>query len=46
MKDPRFHSSTQHNFMEHHYVVLELKMATHTNILAWRIPWIEEPGRL
>ena len=21
-------------------------MATHSNILAWRIPWIEEPGRL
>ena len=21
-------------------------MATHTNILAWRIPWTEEPGRL
>ena len=21
-------------------------MATHFSILAWRIPWIEEPGRL
>ena len=21
-------------------------MATHSNILAWRIPWTEEPGRL
>ena len=21
-------------------------MATHSNILTWRIPWIEEPGRL
>ena len=21
-------------------------MATHSNILAWRIPWPEEPGRL
>ena len=21
-------------------------MATHTSILAWRIPWTEEPGRL
>ena len=21
-------------------------MATHSNILAWRIPWREEPGRL
>ena len=21
------------------------EMATHSNILAWRIPWMEEPGR-
>ena len=21
-------------------------MATHSSILAWEIPWIEEPGRL
>ena len=25
---------------------LEEGMATHTRILAWRIPWTEEPGRL
>ena len=25
---------------------LEKGMATDSNILAWRIPWIEEPGRL
>ena len=25
---------------------LEEGMATHSSILAWRIPWIEEPGRL
>ena len=25
---------------------LEEGMATHSNILAWRILWIEEPGRL
>ena len=25
---------------------LEEKMTTHYSILAWRIPWIEEPGRL
>ena len=24
---------------------LEKGMATHSNILAWRIPWTEEPGR-
>ena len=25
---------------------LESEMATHFSILAWRIPWTEEPGRL
>ena len=24
----------------------EKAMATHSSILAWRIPWAEEPGRL
>ena len=27
-------------------VPLEKEMATHSNILAWRIPWTEEPGGL
>ena len=25
---------------------LEKEMATYSNILAWEIPWIEEPGGL
>ena len=25
---------------------MEKEMATHSSIPAWRIPWIEEPGRL
>ena len=25
---------------------LEKEMATHSGILAWEIPWTEEPGRL
>ena len=25
---------------------LEKEMATHSSILAWKIPWKEEPGRL
>ena len=25
---------------------LEKEMATHSSILAWRIPWLEEPGGL
>ena len=26
--------------------LLEKEMTTHSSILAWRIPWTEEPGRL
>ena len=26
--------------------LLEKEMATHSSILAWRIPWMEEPDRL
>ena len=26
--------------------LLEKEMATHSSILAWRIPWAEEPGGL
>ena len=25
---------------------LETEMATHFSTLAWKIPWLEEPGRL
>ena len=25
---------------------LERGMATHSSVLAWKIPWTEEPGRL
>ena len=25
---------------------LEKKMATHSRILAWKIPWTKDPGRL
>ena len=27
-------------------IPLEKEMGTHSSILAWKIPWIEEPGRL
>ena len=26
--------------------VLEKEMATYSSTLAWKIPWMEEPGRL
>ena len=29
-----------------HEDLLEKKMVTHFSILAWKIPWKEEPGRL
>ena len=29
-----------------HFHALEKEMATHSSVLAWRIPWAEEPGRL
>ena len=29
-----------------HFHALEKEMATHSSILAWRIPWTEKPGRL
>ena len=29
-----------------HFPALEKEMATHSSILAWRIPWTEEPGGL
>ena len=29
-----------------HFHALEKEMATHSSVVAWRIPWIEKPGRL
>ena len=29
-----------------HFHALEKEMATHSNVLAWRIAWTEEPGGL
>ena len=26
--------------------LLEKEMGTHSSILAWKVPWTEEPGRL
>ena len=28
------------------FIEMEKEMATHSSILAWRIPWTEEPGGL
>ena len=32
--------------MQNLYIFLEEEMATHSRILAWRIPWTEESGGL
>ena len=32
------------NFIEVQLISLEKEMATHSSILAWRVPWTEEPG--
>ena len=29
-----------------HFHALEKEMATHSSVLAWRIPWMGEPGGL
>ena len=26
--------------------LLEVEMATHSRLLAWKMPWMEQPGRL
>ena len=28
------------------FITLEKEMATHSSIVAWKIPWTAEPGRL
>ena len=35
-----------YNFLPDPVLGLEREMATHSSVLAWRIPWMEEPGRL
>ena len=34
------------NFTLPYLISLEKAMAPHSSTLAWRIPWMEEPGRL
>ena len=40
-----FHCSKLHKKVKYSQI-LEKEMATHSRILAWRIPWTEESGRL
>ena len=34
------------SFLRNFHTILEKAMAPHSNTLAWKIPWTEEPGRL
>ena len=34
------------NFLSHFQIYSEKAMAPHSSTLAWKIPWMEEPGRL
>ena len=37
----------QYSILMHIYgIKMEKAMATHSSTLAWKIPWMEEPGRL
>ena len=45
VKNPPAMQETQVRFLDWEDP-LEKGMATHSGILAWRIPWTEEPGRL
>ena len=36
----------EYYYYTHINLLLEDKMATHSSILAWTIPWTKEPGRL
>ena len=43
---PPSHKNTVIIFRPHLDDPLEKAMATHSSILSWETPWIEEPGRL
>jgi len=33
-------------FLKERHIFTEKAMATHSSVLAWKIPWMEEPGGL
>ena len=45
VKDPLANAETQVRALAQEGP-LENEMATHSSILAWEIPWTEEPGKL
>ena len=45
-KQLHFHFSLSNFTFTFHFHALEKEMATHSSVLAWKIPVTEEPGRL
>ena len=41
-----FETERAHPLSDHLYLPWEKAMAPHSSTLAWKIPWMEEPGRL
>ena len=49
VRDPMDYSlqgSSVHGICQARVLELEKAMAPHSSALAWRVPWMEEPGRL
>ena len=46
MKTNYCSSNFRNIFLVLNPILSEKAMATHSSILAWRVPWVEEPGRL
>ena len=46
MRETWVQSLGQEDPLEKEMAPLEKEMATHPSILAWKIPWMEEPGGL
>ena len=46
LKDPSANTGNNRHGFDPWEDPLEESMAAHSSILAWKIPWTEEPGRL
>ena len=42
----QLHWRESQDFGQQQYLIMEKAMATHSSTLAWKIPWMKEPGRL
>ena len=40
------HNINTYTFNNYYSCYMEKAMAPHSSTLAWKIPWMEEPGRL